>query len=159
MGEREDTNEAVVVDGEDVLLFGDQVTEAAAGGVLEGDAGGLGAEDAVDVVAVVELVVEAVGDPDRLAGVAVLDDDEVVWLEEGAPHLQEVQVADRRDHDVELVLEQGNARRRRRRQGRPAHHVRRSDLSFGRGERERERGGGGGEEESCGLAVSALPHL
>ncbi|CAL9131961.1 unnamed protein product, partial [Musa textilis] len=111
IGEREDAHEAVVVD------------------VVEGDAGGLGAEDAVDVVAVVELVVEAVGDPDRLAGVAVLDDDEVVGLEEGAPHRQEVQVADRRDHDVELVLEQGSARRRRRRQGRPAHHVQRSHLS------------------------------
>ncbi|CAD5165635.1 unnamed protein product [Musa acuminata subsp. malaccensis] len=104
MEEREDAHQVVVV--------------------VEGDAGGFGAEGAV-----VELVVEAVGDPDRLAGVAVLDDDEVVGLEEGASHLQEVQVADRRHHDVELVLEQGSARRRRRRQGRPAHHVRRSHLS------------------------------
>ncbi|CAL9109843.1 unnamed protein product, partial [Musa acuminata var. zebrina] len=115
MEEREDAHQVVVV-------------------VVEGDAGGLGAEGPV-----VELVVEAVGDPDRLAGVAVLDEDEVVGLEEGASHLQEVHVADRRHHDVELVLERGIARRRRRRQGRPAHHVQRSHLSFGERERERER--------------------
>ena len=100
-----ETHEAVVVDCVDVLLLGDHVAEAAARGVLEGDARRPGAEDLVDVVAVVELVVEALGDADGLAGVAVLHDDEVVRLEEGPPHLQEVQVADRRDDDVQLVLE------------------------------------------------------
>jgi hypothetical protein len=102
----EETYEAVVVDGVDVLLLGDHVAEAAARRVLEGDAGRLGAEDAVDVVAVVELVVEALGHLDGLGRVAVLHDDEVVRLEEGPPHLKEVEVADRRDHDVQLVLEQ-----------------------------------------------------
>ena len=51
-------------DGVDVLL-GDHVAQAAAGRVLEGDAGGLGPQHAVDVV---ELVVEALGDADGLAG-------------------------------------------------------------------------------------------
>ena len=100
------TYEAVVVDGVDVFFFGDHVAEAAAGGVLEGNAGGLGAQDAVDVVAVVELVVKAFRDLDGLRGIAVLDDDEVVGLEERAPHLQEVEVADGGDHDVQLVLQQ-----------------------------------------------------
>ncbi|THU75014.1 hypothetical protein C4D60_Mb04t39460 [Musa balbisiana] len=49
-GER-GTHEAIVVDGVDVLLLRDHVAKAAAGGVLEGDAGGLGPQDAVDVVA------------------------------------------------------------------------------------------------------------
>jgi hypothetical protein len=114
-GAAEGTHEAVVIDGVDVLLLGDHVAEAAAGGVLEGDAVRLGPQDAVDVVAVVELVVEAFGDTDGLAGVAVLHDDEVVGMEEGPPHLQEVEVADRRDDDVQLVLEH---RRRRVRGGR-----------------------------------------
>jgi len=95
-----ETHEAVVVDCVDVLLLGDHVAEAAARGVLEGDARRPGAEDLVDVVAVVELVVEPLGHLDRLGRVAVLHDDEVVRLEEGPPHLQEVQVADRRDDDV-----------------------------------------------------------
>lgn len=107
--EKKRTDKAVVVDGVDVLLLGDHVAEAAAGGVLEGDAGGLGAEDAVDVVAVVEFVVEALGHVDGLGGVAVLHDDEVVGLEEGAPHLEEVEVADGGDDDVELILESGRA--------------------------------------------------
>jgi len=105
-----ETHEAVVVDCVDVLLLGDHVAEAAARGVLEGDARRPGAEDLVDVVAVVELVVEALGDADGLAGVAVLHDDEVVGLEEGPPHLQEVEVADRRDDDVQLVLERRHHR-------------------------------------------------
>jgi len=118
--------EAVVVDGVDVLLLGDHVAEAAARRVLEGDAGGLGAEDAVDVVAVVELVVEALGHLDGLGGVAVLHDDEVVGLEEGPPHLEEVEVADRRDHDVQLVLEQRRRGDRRPRDRHRARHCRRS---------------------------------
>jgi hypothetical protein len=96
----EGTHEVVVIDGVDVLLLGDHVAEAAAGGVLEGNAVCLGPQDAVDVVAVVELVVEAFGGTDGLAGVAVLHDDEVVGLEEGPPHLQEVEAADRWDDDV-----------------------------------------------------------
>jgi len=50
------------------FLEGDHVAQAAAGRVLEGDAGGLGPQHAVDVVVVVELVVEALGDADGLAG-------------------------------------------------------------------------------------------
>lgn len=57
---------AVVIDGVDVLLLGNHVPEAAASGVLKRDAGGLGTQDPVDVVAVVEFVVEAFGDLDDL---------------------------------------------------------------------------------------------
>ncbi|PKI32474.1 hypothetical protein CRG98_047136, partial [Punica granatum] len=81
---------------------------------------GLGAEDAVDVVAVVELVVETLGDIDGLGGVAVLDDDEVVGLEEGPPLLEKVKVPDRWDHDVQLVLQH----RRRRNGGARVRHRR-----------------------------------
>jgi len=66
-GEELESTHALVGDGVDVLL-GDHVAQAAAGRVLEGDAGGLGPQHAVDVVVVVELVVEALGDADGLAG-------------------------------------------------------------------------------------------
>jgi len=54
----EATHEAVILDGVDVLL-GNHVALAGVDGVFEGDAGGLGPLNAVDVVVVVELVVES----------------------------------------------------------------------------------------------------
>lgn len=105
--------EAIVVDGVDVLLLGDHVAEAATSRVLEGDAIGLGAQDPVDVVAIVELVVKAFGDFDGLVGITILNDDEVVLLKEWPPHLEEVEVSDRGDHDVELILQQRNGFGRR----------------------------------------------
>lgn len=84
------TYEAVIVDGEYVLLLGDHESEAAAIGVLEGDAGSLGTEDAVDIIAVVQFVIEALWDVDGLGWVFVLDDDKVVGLEVRTPHLEEV---------------------------------------------------------------------
>lgn len=99
------TYKAIVVNGEDVFLLGNQEAKAATGGILEGDAASLGTQNPVHVVAVVELVVVPVWDPDRLGGVTVLDDDEVVGLEEWPPHLQEIQVPDRGDHYVQLVFQ------------------------------------------------------
>ena len=61
---------------------------------LEEAAAGLTAEDALDVGARVELVVEPRRDGDGAGRVAVLDDDDVVGLEEVAPLLEEVEVAD-----------------------------------------------------------------
>jgi len=56
------THEAVVVDGVDVLLLGDHVSEAAAARrVLEGDAVGLAPQDPVDVIAVVQVSQEKPG--------------------------------------------------------------------------------------------------
>ena len=98
--------EAVVIDGVDVLLLGDHVTKAATRRILKRDAGGFGSEDAIDVVAVVEFIIEAFGDIDGPVGVSVLHDDEVVRFEEGPPHLEEVEVSDCRDHDVQLVLQE-----------------------------------------------------
>lgn len=57
------------------------------------------------MVAVIELVVEAVGNSNSIGGIAVLYDDEVVGLEERPPLLQEIKVPDSRDHDVELVFQ------------------------------------------------------
>ncbi|GER45285.1 UvrABC system protein B [Striga asiatica] len=96
---------AIVIYGEDVLLLGDHVAEAPARGVFEGDARGLLAKDSVDIISVVELVIEAIRNLDGLVRVAVLDDDQMVGFEEGPPHLEEVEVADSRDHDVELVFQ------------------------------------------------------
>lgn len=99
------TYKAIVVNGEDVFLLGNQEAKAATGGILEGDAASLGTQNPVHVVAVVEVVVVPVWDPDLLGGVTVLDDDEVVGLEEWPPHLQEIQVPDRGDHYVQLVFQ------------------------------------------------------
>lgn len=100
------THKAVIVNCENVLLLRDHVAEAAASGVLEGDARGLGAEDPVNVIAVVELIIEALRNANGLGRVTVLDDDEVVRLEEGPPHLKEVEVPDGGDDDVELILQE-----------------------------------------------------
>jgi hypothetical protein len=108
----EGTYKAIIIDGVDVLLLGDHVTEAAAGGVFERNAGRFGTQNLFDMVAIVELVDEAFGDLDDLRWVTVLDYDEVVWLKERPPHLQEVQVPNRGNHDVQLVLEQRHRRDR-----------------------------------------------
>jgi hypothetical protein len=86
--------------GEDVLLLRHEEAEAAAGRVLVRDARGLVAEDALNVGPGVELVREALWDGDSTGRVAILDDDQVVGLEEGPPHLEEVEVADGGDDNV-----------------------------------------------------------
>ena len=99
------TYEAIVVDGVDVLLLGDHEPKASACTILEGNAGSLGAQDPVDVIAIVKLVVKARRDLDSLGWVTILNDDQVIWLEERPPLLKEVEVTDGRNDDVELVLE------------------------------------------------------
>ena len=101
-----ETYETIVVDSEDVLLLGHHVAEAATSRVFEGNARSFGTEDTVDVVPVVELVIEPFGNSNGLGRISVLDDDQMVRLEKGPPHLEEVEVTDRRDHDVELILQQ-----------------------------------------------------
>eukprot|EP00252_Welwitschia_mirabilis_P016364 TRINITY_DN360_c0_g1_i2.p2 TRINITY_DN360_c0_g1~~TRINITY_DN360_c0_g1_i2.p2 ORF type:complete len:153 (-),score=22.06 TRINITY_DN360_c0_g1_i2:107-565(-) len=98
-------NEAVIVDGEDILLFGDHITEASAGGVLEGNAGSFGAENPVDVISVVQFVVETLGHRDFLRGISVLHNDEMVWLEKGSPHLQKIQISYCGDDNVKLIFQ------------------------------------------------------
>lgn len=100
------TYKTIVVDGVDVLLLGDHVAEASASWVLEGNARGFRTQNSINVVAVVELVIEAFWDLDDLGRVTILDDDYVIWLEERPPHLQEVQVSDRGNHYVELIFQQ-----------------------------------------------------
>nr|GMD37512.1 hypothetical protein C4D60_Mb10t20400 [Ipomoea batatas] len=63
--ERERAYKAVIINGIDVLLLGNHVAKATASGILEGNAGSLGAQNPVDVIAVVELIVKPVGDPDN----------------------------------------------------------------------------------------------
>lgn len=101
------THEAIIINGEDVLLLGHHVAKAAASRVLEGNAIGAGTQNPVNVIAIIELVIEPLGDLDDLGRVAVLDDDEMVRLKEGPPHLEKVEISDGGDDDVELVLEQG----------------------------------------------------
>lgn len=115
-----DTDKAIIVDGEDVLLLGEQEAEATACRVLEGNAMALGAQNAVDVVTVVEFVVEAFGDLDALRRVTVLHYYEVVRLKERSPLLQELQVPYCGDNYVHLLLQ--NRRRSCFRHTSPINH-------------------------------------
>ncbi|KAH7528948.1 hypothetical protein FEM48_Zijuj05G0131800 [Ziziphus jujuba var. spinosa] len=54
------------------------------------------------------LVVKAFRDVDGLQWVTILHNDYVVLLEERPPHLQEIQVTNRGDHDVELIFQNWN---------------------------------------------------
>lgn len=99
------THKAIIIDGEDVLLLGEQEAEAAASRVLEGNAVGLGAQNASDVVSVVEFVVEALRDLDQLRRVTVLHYYEVVRFKERSPHLQELQVPYGGDNYIHLLLQ------------------------------------------------------
>eukprot|EP01084_Bolivina_argentea_P127187 224993_1 len=55
----------IVVDGEDVLLLGDEEAKVADGGVLQGDDVVIGAQGLHDALTVVKLVVHPVRDLDR----------------------------------------------------------------------------------------------
>lgn len=104
------THKAIIINGEDILLFGDHIAKAAASRVLKGNAIGSRTENPIDVVAIIELIIEALRDLDDLGRVPILDDNEMVGLEEGSPHLEEVEVSDGGDDDVELILEQCGCR-------------------------------------------------
>jgi len=118
-------DKAVVVNGVDVLLARDCIAETSAGTVLVTDAPSLVAQRLFDVCPCVDVVVKSaqampiesvwqsdervaktdcrhmctdhipLGHLDSALWIAVLDDDHMVLLEEGAPHLQKLQVSDR----------------------------------------------------------------
>lgn len=104
----EQSYKAIVVDGVDILLLRDHVAKAPTSGILEGNAGSPRTENPIDVVPVVELVIEALGNIDGLRRIAVLNDDQMVGLEERSPHLEEIEVSDGGDDDVEFIFEQGS---------------------------------------------------
>jgi len=101
-----ETYEAIVINSEDVLLLGDHVAEATTSRVLEGNAGSFRTKDTVDVVPVVEFVIEPFRDSNGLRWISILDDNQMVRLKKRPPHLQEIEVTDRGDHDIELILQQ-----------------------------------------------------
>ena len=109
-GRREETHETVIINGIDILLLGDHVAKAAAGRILEGNARGFRTQNPIDVVAIVELVIETLGDVNDLRGVTVLNNDEMVRLEKGPPHLQKIKVSDGGYHYIELIFQQGHRR-------------------------------------------------
>ncbi|KVI06203.1 hypothetical protein Ccrd_015487 [Cynara cardunculus var. scolymus] len=86
-----ETYKAVVVDGKNVLLLGDEKAKAATSG------------DPIDVITVIELVVESLRHSDGLGGISILNDDQMVRLEKGSPLLQKVKVPDGRDDDVQFI--------------------------------------------------------
>nr|GLL18775.1 hypothetical protein Ccrd_022478 [Ipomoea trifida] len=83
----------IIINGEDVLLFGDHVAEATASGILKGYARGPRAHSRNQ------------GDFNGPGRIAVLDDDEMVGLEKRPPHFEEIEVSDRRNHDVQIIFQ------------------------------------------------------
>ena len=106
------TYKAVIINSEDVLLLGDHVAEATASRVLKRNARGLGAQNLVNIIAIVELVVEAIWDLDGLRRITILNDDQMIRLKKRPPHFEEVEVPDSGDHDIKLVLEERRGGRR-----------------------------------------------
>lgn len=117
------TYEAVVIDGEDVLLLGYHVSKAATSRVLEGNAGSLRTQYPVNVITIVELVIKAIWNLDRLRRITVLNDDQMVRLKERPPHLQEIKVPNRGYHYIQLIFQlwRSSWHRRRLRCGRRLH--------------------------------------
>jgi len=99
-------NEAIVINGEDILLLRHHVPKASTSRILKRDTRSLRSEDSVNVVPVVELVVVTFRDMDLLRWISVLDDDQMVRLKKRPPHLEEIEVSDSRNHDIELIFQQ-----------------------------------------------------
>lgn len=100
-----ETYKAVIVNGENVLLFGNQEAKAATSRVLEGNAADPGSKNPIHIIPVIQLIVKTFGDPDRFGGIPILDNDEVVRLKEGPPHRQEIQVPDGGDNNVQIIFQ------------------------------------------------------
>ena len=63
---RERTYKAVIVNCEDILLLRDHVAKTATSRVFEGNAGGFGTENPVNIVTVIQLIIKAFRDVDDL---------------------------------------------------------------------------------------------
>jgi len=84
-------HEAIVVDGINIPLLRDHVSKTTAGRVFERNAPGLVAEDALNIIAVIELVIEARRNFNLAGWVTILNYDDVVRLKKGAPGNREKQ--------------------------------------------------------------------
>lgn len=74
-------DEAVIIDGINILLLAHHVPKAAASRVFEADAPGLVPEDSLDVVSVIQLVVESLRNLNLSRRISVLNYDNVIRLE------------------------------------------------------------------------------
>ncbi|KVH99295.1 hypothetical protein Ccrd_022478 [Cynara cardunculus var. scolymus] len=103
---REDTYKAIIVNGEDILLLGNHITEATTSRILKGDARRFRTENSVDIITIVEFIIETFGYFDDFRRIAILYDDQMVGLEEWPPHLEEIEVSDCGNDDVEFIFQQ-----------------------------------------------------
>lgn len=81
-------HETVIVNGINVLFLGNHVSKAPACAVLKTDAPCVLAQNAFDIIAVVQLVIKARGDFHMAGWITILNDDDVVGLEEWSPEEQ-----------------------------------------------------------------------
>lgn len=99
---------AIIINCIDVLLLGNHIAEASTSRILEGNARGLRTQNPIDIIPIVEFIVESFRDLDGLRWVTILNNDQMVLLEKGPPHLQEIQVSDRGDDDIEFIFQKGS---------------------------------------------------
>lgn len=100
------TYEAIVINGEDILLLRHHVTKATTSRVLKRYTRSFRSKDSVNVVPVVELVIETFRNIDLLRWISILDNDQMIRLKKRPPHLEEIEIPDSRNNDVELICQQ-----------------------------------------------------
>lgn len=104
------TYKAVIINGVDILLLGNHVAKAAASRILKGNARSFRTQNPIDVVTIVEFIIKTFRNLNDLWRVTVLNNDEMVRLEKGPPHLKKIEVSDGGYDDIELIFQQGNWR-------------------------------------------------
>ena len=62
----------VIINGEDVLPFGNEEAEAATSGALEGNTACLRSQDSIHVIPIIELIVEPLRHPNHLCWISIL---------------------------------------------------------------------------------------
>lgn len=78
------SHRTVITNGEDILLLGNEETEAASRGVIERNTAYLGSQDSIHVIPVIELVVEPLQHPNHIRQISVLYYYQIVWLKKMA---------------------------------------------------------------------------
>lgn len=84
---KERTYEAIIINGEDILFLRNHVAKAPASRVLKRNARSFRTQNAVDIISIVEFIVKTLGDLDCLRRIAILHNDQMVWLKKWPPHL------------------------------------------------------------------------
>lgn len=103
---KETTYKAIIINGENILLFGDHVAKAPTSRILKGNARGLGTQNPVNIITIVQLIVKTIRNLDGLRRITILNNDQMIRLKKGPPHLQEIKIPDGGYHNIKLIFQQ-----------------------------------------------------